>query len=227
MKKLLLLCLSGLFSILIINGCKHDDGKFISEGSIEYAASVLDMSNSMASMAPSKMLIKFKNNKSIVEMSAGMGLFSTSFVSDPETKTLTQMVKLLNKKFVVYQDSNSIKKENESYKFEIKPTNETKIICGYKCQKAIVHITESEVEAPDFTIYYTKELNIKDPNFSNPFQAIDGVLMEYQLKKFGLEMKFVATKIAKEAVDDKDFEVPTDYKKITPKELDELFQGMM
>ncbi len=224
MKKLSVLSLIALFSMLFWGGCKHEDEKFISEGRIEYAAALVDQTNSMANMAPSKMIIKFKKNKSCVEMSAGMGLFTTCFVSNPEDKSLTQMVKLLNKKFWLSENSSEIKKENDSYKFEIKPSSDTKLIAGYKCQKATVHVKGSD--DPDFTIYYTKDLNIHNPNFFNPFSAIDGVLMEYQMKKFGLEMKFVANKVIKESVDDAIFEVPSDYKKISQKEMDELFQGL-
>ena len=224
MKKPHILCLVGLFCILTLSRCKHDDDKFISEGSIEYSATVVDKSNSMASMAPSKMIIKFKKNKSCVEMSAGMGLFNTSFVSNPETHTLLQLVKLLNKKFWMMQDENEIKKEIEDYKIEIKPTDETKIIAGYNCKKSIVHYKDDS--SPDFDIYYTKELNIVNPNFANPFYTIDGVLMEYQMKKFGLEMKFVAKKVTKETVEDATFQVPDDYKKISQKEMNELFGSL-
>ncbi len=224
MRKPLITCLLGLFCLLFWTGCKQDNEKFISEGSIEYSASVVDSTNSMASMAPSKMVIKFKNNKSAVEMSAGMGLFNTSFISNPETKTLLQLVKLLNKKFWVAEDESQIKKEIEDYKIEIKPTTETKMIAGYKCKKSIVHYIDGE--SPDFVIYYTNELNIQNPNFANPFHTVDGVLMEYQMKKFGLEMKFVAKKVTKEAVEDATFEVPDDYKKITPKEMNELFGSL-
>ena len=224
MKKLYKITFVGLFFILFLTKCKTNDEKFVSEGKIEYSAEMVDKTNSMASMAPTKMTIKFKKNKSCVEMSAGMGMFSTCFVSNPDNKSLTQMVKLLNKKFWLTEDANTIKKENDSYKFEIKPSNETKIIAGYKCLKATVHIKDSD--DPDFTVYYTKDLNIHNPNFSNPFSEIDGVLMEYQMKKFGLEMKFVANKVIKENVDDAIFQVPEDYKKISKKEMDELFQSL-
>ncbi len=224
MKKRLSIILFVGLSLIYVESCKQDEGKFISEGSIEFAASVIDQSNSMASMAPSKMTVHFKKNKSCVEMSAGMGLFTTSFVSNPDNRTLTQMVKLLNKKFWLLQSMDEIQKDIDSYKFEIKPTKETKIIAGYTCTKAIVHKRDSD--DPDFVIYYTKELNITNPNFSNPFSNISGVLMEYQLKKFGLEMKFVATKVVKEPIDDILFEVPSDFKKITSKEMNELFEGL-
>jgi len=221
MKKQLLLGLSGL---LLWAGCGTTNEKFISEGVIEYDAAVIDQSNPMAGLAPNKMSIKFKNNKSCAEMSAGMGLFSTSFISNPETKTLTQLVKLLNKKFSLVLNEEQLKKENASYPFEVTPTNETKLIAGYNCSKA--HVKFKDDSAPEFDIYYTKELDIQNPNFANPFHMVDAVLMEYQMKKFGLEMKFTVKNIKKELIEDAVFDLPDDYKSISQQEMNDLFEGL-
>jgi hypothetical protein len=217
--------LFGIIGIVVwAAGCKQSDEKFISEGEIVYDATVIDQNNPMATMAPSKMTVRFKANKSCAEMSAGMGLFSTSFISDPEKKSVTQLVKILNKKFLSVLDENGINKENEHFPIELVVTKETKIIAGYKCIKAHV-IPKDKVTAP-FDIYYTEELNIKKPNFTNPFHMVDGVLMEYQLKKFGLEMKFVARSVTGDLVDDKCFQVPRDYKKVTEKEMKAIFDDL-
>ena len=93
-------------------GCKGKNEKFIDEGIVEYTAAVVDKSSIAASIAPSKMTIKFKNNRSLLEMSTGMGLFSTAFVSNPDDRTLTQMVKLLRKKYWLKEGSEEIKKDN-------------------------------------------------------------------------------------------------------------------
>jgi hypothetical protein len=224
MKKPLLIAFASCLYILGLTSCSNTDEKFLSEGAIEYDAAVVDQSNPMATLAPSKMTIKFKNNKSNAEMSAGMGLFSTSFISDPETKTMTQLVKLLNKKFSLVQNEAEIKKENESYPIQITPVKGSKMIAGYNCKKA--HVKVNDDFGTEFDIYYTKDLNIKNPNFANPFASIDGVLMEYQMKKFGLEMKFTAKAVKNEDVDDACFELPADYKPISKEEMDELFLGL-
>lgn len=224
MKKPLLIAFASCLYILGVTSCSNSDEKFISEGAIEYDAAIVDQSNPMATLAPNKMTIKFKNNKSCAEMSAGMGLFSTSFISDPETKSMTQLVKLLNKKFSLVQHAADIQKENETYPLEITPLKETKVIAGYKCQKA--HVKVNDELGSEFDIFYTKDLNIKDPNFANPFYKVDGVLMEYQMKKFGLEMKFTAKAVKNEDVDDSTFELPDDYKPVSKEEMDELFLGL-
>jgi peptide-N-glycosidase F-like protein len=224
MKKRLLQSFSGAVLLLMVGSCGQNDDKVVAEGVIEYTASVVDQSNPMASLAPSKMTIKFKNNKSCAEMSAGMGLFSTAFISNPETKTLTQLVKLLNKKFSLVLDHTSIQKENDAYKFELTPTKETKKIAGYQCEK--VHVKMMDEFGTEFDIFYTKDLAIENPNFANPFYMIDGVLMEYQMKKFGLEMKFTAKAVKKEDVDDSAFELPADFKAISAEEMATLFESL-
>jgi hypothetical protein len=213
-----------LFSSFLLFSCNTNSDKSISEGIIEYDAVCIDPANPMANMAPSKMTVKFKNNKSLVQMSAGMGLFSTTFISDPQTNTLSQLVKLMNKKFATVMDKKDIEKEISEFDFVISPEKETKMIAGIKCKKATVKSKSGEYA--DFNIYYTDEFKIENPNFSNPFHSINGVLMEYQLKKFGLELRFNATKVTYEPVDDSQFEVPDEYKKISLAEMNEIFEGL-
>jgi hypothetical protein len=224
MKKPLLIAFASCLYIFGITSCSHSDEKFISEGVIEYEAAVVDQNHPMAGLAPNKMTIKFKNNKSCAEMSAGMGLFSTTFISDPEKKTLTQLLKLMNKKFSLVEGEGEVKKENDSYPLEVTKLKDTKVIAGYKCNKA--HVKVKDENASEFDIYYTSDLNIKDANFANPFSSIDGVLMEYQMKKFGLEMKFTAKKVKGEDIDDSCFDLPSDYKPITLEQMNGLFQGL-
>jgi hypothetical protein len=224
MKKRFIHCISFFLVLIVVGSCGGGNGKAADEGTIEYSASVVDQNNPMATLAPSKMIIKFKNNKSCAEMSAGMGLFCTSFISDPEKKTLTQLVKLLNKKLSLVQNATDIAKENASYKFEITPLNETKMIAGYMCQKS--HVKIDDDFQTEFDIFYTMELKIDHPNFANPFHMIEGVLMEYQMKKFGLEMKFTAKTVKKEDIDDATFELPADYKPVSAEEMNSLFESL-
>jgi hypothetical protein len=180
----------------------------------------------MATLAPNKMNIKFKDDKSCAEMSAAMGLFSTSFISDPESKSMIQLVKFLNKKFSLVQQEVDIRKENSAYELQITPTKETKMIAGCKCLKSHVKVKGGDSSDYEFDIFYTTELGIKNPNFANPYYKIDGVLMEYQMKKFGLEMKFTAKSVKKEDIDDSNFEIPADYKAVSQQEMNDLFLGL-
>jgi hypothetical protein len=124
---------------LLALGCQHKSEKFISEGCIEYSVKVLNgEGNMMAEMIPAKMILKFRNNKSCATMSAEMGLFAVSFIANPETNTNTVCMKLLNKKMVAVQNTFDIERENNEFQYDFIPSNETKMIAGYKCYK--VHV---------------------------------------------------------------------------------------
>lgn len=217
------------FILLIIlgtslSGCSLDGRNGITEGIIEYDAEPVDKSNPMADLAPSKMTVRFKDNKSCVDLSAGMGLFSTTFISDPENLTMTQLIKLLSKKYVHIADTSELKEENQAGpKMIIEKTNETKMIANYKCKKAIVKF-ENDAR-PSFDVYYTSDIAIENPNWSNPFSEIDGVLMEYQMSRHGLELRFTARAVTQSDIDDEIFEVPEDYKNISREELVKIFEA--
>jgi GLPGLI family protein len=196
----------------------------VSEGVITYDAELVDVNSSMADMAPSKMVVKFKNNKTTVEMSAGMGLVTMSFISDPDIQNFTTVVKFMGDRRAVVQNAEEIQKENELYNIEIIPSEQTKMIAGYKCKKARVHYKGGD--SHDYDVYYTDEIKIKNSNFTNPYYKMEGVLMEYRIKKFGLEMQFVANAVTKEAVDDATFQIPADTKIVTVEEMNDLFNGL-
>lgn len=224
MKKKFLIC-HILICIFLVVGCKQKDDKFISEGRIEYDVTVVnDDGSGMASMFPQKMTIKFKNNKSCATMSAGMGLFSTSFISNPETGTHTICMKLLNKKMVAIQNTFDIERENSEFVYDLVPTQEKKMIAGYNCFK--VHVKPKNNNQQEFDIYYTKELDFTNPNFANPFYKIDGVLMQYQIKKMGIELRFTATSVTAEDVEDDNFTYTADHKRISGKEMNDIFKDL-
>ena len=226
-----------LLFVLLMAGCKSStDEKFISEGVIEYDAVAVDQSNPQAGMAPSKMSVKFKNDKVVVKMSAGLGVVGISIISDPEEKKYTEMVKIFSDKNAHISDSNEVKKLNDSLlsKMKIEYTEDTKVIAGYKCKKAVISFAGSTAKSPtneyftkpSFSVYYTNDINIKHSNWATEYFPIDGVLMEYQLDRYGLEMKFTASKVIKSEVTDSDFELPADYKLITKDQFEEIFKAL-
>lgn len=225
-KKHLFLFCSAVILVLATGGCAGDPAVSsggISEGVIVYDATPLDPGHPFASYAPSKMTVRFKDNNFSAYMSAGMGALTTSFISDNEKQTFTQVVRLFTDNYVVILNQDELKKQNEKLDIEIKPTNETKMIAGYNCKKAIASIKGSE--PVEYDIYYTTEIDIKNSNFSNPYFKLDGVLMEYRMEKFGLEMQFTATAVTKELVEDAVFEVPEKCEQISLEVLEEKLKA--
>ncbi|MES2133538.1 MAG: hypothetical protein V4506_14410 [Bacteroidota bacterium] len=210
-----------IIAVFTLSSCKGKRTEnSLTEGLIEYNASVVDETHPMAGLAPSSATVKFKDNKFELEMST-MGIFNTMFVSDPTKKTLTQMVKFMDIKNACIQKESDLAPENKEYELKFEETKDTKKIAGYACKK--VKATLVNNPAVTFDVYYTDELGSDSINQLSPYKAIKGMLMQYRLKKLGLEMCFTATAVKKEEIADDTFEVPSYYKIVTRSEMEQLF----
>ncbi|GIV43594.1 MAG: hypothetical protein KatS3mg035_0717 [Bacteroidia bacterium] len=65
-------------------------------------------------------------------------------------------------------------------------------------------------------------MNIKNPNWANPYKDINGMLMDYPIKLYNIEMHLTNPVVLKEEVDDSLFVLPKDYKIISKEEMDNL-----
>jgi hypothetical protein len=214
-----------LFLVLFLASCGNSKKteNSLTEGVIEYSAEVVDQAHPMAGLAPSSATVKFKNNKFQIEMST-MGIFNTTFISDPGKKTLSQMVKFMDIKNACIQHEADLVKENKDYELKLEEVKGTKKIAGYTCKK--MKATMANDPSVTFDVYYTDELGLDSINSVGPYKQVKGMLMQYRLKKLGLEMCFTATVVKKEEVKDEDFEVPAFYKIVTRPEMEKLFEDI-
>ena len=216
---------SFICSLILFASCGkgNKSANSLSEGVIEFNASVVDENHPMAGLAPGSATVKFKDNRFQVEMST-MGIFNTTFISDPGKKTLSQLVKFMDIKDACIQTEADLAKDNQDYALKLEETNETKKIAGYNCKK--VKATLANDPSVTFDVYYTDELGSDSLNYLGPYRSIKGMLMEYRLKKLGLEMKFTATEVKKEEVKDDCFEIPSFYRIVTKPEMEKLFEDI-
>lgn len=221
LKAVLLLILS--LSVFNFSSCGGKNDKVIDEGVIEYDAKVVDESHPLAGLAPSSATLKFKKDKFIIEMST-MGMFNTMFVCDVTSKTLTQMVKFMDVKQACIETEKDIQVENAAYPLKIEETKETKMIAGYKCNK--IKVTMANDPSVVFDAYYTKDMGMENVNDLSPYAGVKGMLMQYRLRKMGLEMQFTAKCVKKVDVPDNTFEVPAYFKIVSPQEMKKFFDGL-
>jgi GLPGLI family protein len=198
----------------------------ISEGVIEFDVTYPKASKDdlMASLMPETMKYKFKNNNINSEMKAGMGMFTNVFIINHQKKSLAQLVKIMNKKMsleITEAEVNKMKSEEEKFKIEF--VDEKKEIAGYKCKKVI--ITSVSNPSDSFTAYYTDDIKIESPNWSTPYDQIKGVLLEYQITRYNVCMRFTAKTVSKTPVDDADFVIPEGYETVPKEEIDKIFEN--
>lgn len=210
-----------VITIFVFTGCAEKNDKILNEGIIEYDVNAVDQNHPWAGMIPTTATLKFKDDKFVLEMST-MGMFTTMFVCNQSNKTLTQMVKFLDIKQACIENEKDIQTENLQYKIKCEETKDTKVIAGYKCNK--VKVTMEKDPTVVFEAYYTKEMGAENVNALSPYLGIKGMLMQYRLKKMGLELEFTAKNVKKAEIVDNTFEIPAYYKIVSKQEIEKIFQ---
>ncbi len=215
------------FSVILVAAmfvfwdCTGKNDKIINEGIIEFDVSAVDPNHPWAGMIPSTATLKFKDDKFLLEMST-MGMFTTMFICNQENKTLTQMVKFLDIKQACIENESDINKENLGYKIKWEETKETKTLAGYKCKKIKVEMAGDP--SVKFDAYYTGEMGSENVNNLSPYNGVKGMLMQYRLKKMGLELQFTAKSVKSADVTDNIFEIPAYFKIVNKAEIEKIFQ---
>lgn len=211
------------FGLLFFNGCKNGQAGGKDEGVVEFDTKGVDEKHPFYGLAPSSATLKFKGEKFVMEMST-MGMFNTSIIGDLKAKTLAQTVKFMNIKQACIENENDIAEANKDYQIKVEETKDTKKIAGYKCYK--VKVTMVNNPAVTFDAWYTKDIGIKNCNALNPYKEVKGMLMDYRIKKMGLEMHFVAKSVKNEEVPDAAFEIPASLKIISKEEMQKFFDDL-
>lgn len=213
-----------LFSIIVIfNSCETLGKKGISEGVVEYDVTYpkLDPNNMMVAGLPNKAYLRFKDNNTANDMSGMMGLISITYISK-SNKTVSQTLTLINKKYVSDISAEDLKRINSDFIEKIEAGKNTREIAGFKCKEAIVHLKNGEI----IHVYYTNEIKIANPNWSNPYNQIDGVLMDFQVERYGIAMHLKAKQVLEQKVEEDAFSVSDDHKKIPFHELEKILQEL-
>ncbi|HAW52754.1 MAG TPA: hypothetical protein DCX54_10580 [Flavobacteriales bacterium] len=216
-----------LFSLVVlIAGCEglKKDGR-LSEGIIEYNVSYpkLDPNSVLIELLPTKMTLFFKDDLFKTDLSAGFGMFRMNVIVRNDDKKVSQMVKLINDRFVVNYDEEAAIESNRQFpEIRLEHTGNLKTIAGYQCKEAIVTVLNDSNET--YSIYYTDQIKLLESNWFTQYTELEGVLMEYQVERYNLCSRFTASKVTATEIDDDVFSVPEEYKEIEEQEMNDKMQ---
>jgi GLPGLI family protein len=217
-----------IVTILIVfwgcNGTKEDK-KDYSEGTIEYKIiypqQVIDEGLTM--FLPEKMMVFFKDKNLKVRFKGGLGIYHLEYISRSLGDSCFTLFKVFDKK-MFYQlnkaDHLFLYKDLGSTKITQIPDS-TKEIAGVPCQMAKVSF--SNAGETTINVYYTQSFDITNPNVNTPFEAIPGILMEFEMAFNDLRLKLMAQKFTPSSLTSDEFEVPGDYRESSAEEV----QGMI
>lgn len=215
----LLFLITTLFST-----CKSEPSKsgVKEEGVIEFETKGINEEHPLYSLAPNSATLKFKKEKFAVEMST-MGLFNTTIIGDLKAKTQIQTIKFMDINEASIENAKDIENANKEYELKIEETNETKKIANLNCIKLNVSLVKNP--SVKFEAWYTKDLGLENCNSLNPYASVKGVLMDYRLKKMGLELHFLAKSYKNVKVPDNTFEISPSLKIVSKEEISKLFSN--
>jgi GLPGLI family protein len=198
----------------------------VKEGKITYDMTFTsdnpDMAMAIGAMQGSKMILSFAPGKSRSEVSMGtMGTMVT--IADEKAKKTLALVDMMGMKYAIQSDADAADKEPEtaepSYNVEI--TNETKMIMGYKCTKAIMTSEDAGV----ITVWFTKEINAYTGGQRYYTSDMPGFPMALSMSQNEMVVDMTAVNVEKKA--DKalfDMKVPEGYEVKTAEEMQMMGQ---
>jgi len=193
------------------------------EGVIEFDTKGVDVNHPLYGFAPSTATLKFKGDKFAIEMST-MGMFNTAIIGDNKAKTIAQTVKFLDIKQACIDKEKQIAADNAEYAIKIEETDETKEMLGFKCHKA--KVTKLKEPGVTFDVWYTKEIGAENCNALTPYSQLKGMLVDYRIQKFGMELHFKAKSYQPIEVSDQSFEIPASMKIVSSEEMETFFANL-
>lgn len=222
---------TGIATFLVLlftfSGCKHFTTKEINQGTIEYDITYPNPSEVTMSMdlMPKSVTYRFNENNTCSEITAGMGALKTMVLTNYEKKNIIQTLNLLGKKYKVEFDKtdiDSISKAEPALTFE--HTKETKKIAGYDCFKVKCSTKDANGVLINYDVYYTESIKAPHVNWFGIYKEINGMLMEYRVKRYGITMLFTAKSVSPDGAEDSAFKLEGEYKDIPAAEMDGYFK---
>jgi GLPGLI family protein len=202
--------------MLLLGGC--NSGFFsntVAEGVIEYALSFPEYAPDglMAGMLPERTTVSFTEDKQVAELSAGMGIFRTTMVTDNSGKAMDYHLSLMSKRIVAHMLPKDLAQFNApNGKPTILFTNTMDTIAGYPCRKAVAVF--NDLAHREIEVWYTDRILMQDPNWFGPFAEVPGVLLRYDVVQYGIRMRLEAVKVTPGDVDPKLFDKKSDFQPV-------------
>ncbi len=197
------------------------------EGVIYYDVSFPFLEGSiLQNVFPEEMKLAFKDDMMYGEVRSLGGIVKTSFISDNKEKVIYQMLKNYSDHTYIKLDKEGVRdflKDQPAVRYE--ETSDSVDVAGYRCAVTIAHFVIDSV--PPIQLLHTNEIDIKTPNWYNPFYEMDEVLLGYEVEQFGMRMKLHARQVVKRDIDESKFVLPEKYVLTTEEALKAELQGML
>jgi hypothetical protein len=207
--------------------CNEKGGRYISQGEIHYTISYTGSFGPMPKeVLPKNLIVSFKQDKILFEMISSFGNSGILNLANPEKGIFDTYFSLFTLKyFYAVQPGEQYPGFETMDGINIKKTSRTTVICGYNCKNAEVTFPYDRNKV--FEIWYTNEIDVKNPNTATPFSQIDGVLMSFFFLLGPAELQFTAENVYKKDIPNVTFERRQKFTRVSRQEIDKFINRMI
>ena len=207
--------------------CKQIGGKYLNQGEIHYNIDYRGNFGPMPKeLLPKNLIVSFKNDKILFEMISSFGNSGIFNLSNQEKGIFDTYFSLFSLKYFY-----PLKPGEQFPGFEamngmvITKTTKTSLICGFNCKNA--QATFPAYTGKVYEIWYTNEINVKNPNTATPFEQIDGVLMSFFFFLGPAELHFNAETVYKKEIPDLAFERREKFMQVSREKINKFINQMI
>jgi hypothetical protein len=207
--------------------CKQKGGKYIDQGEIHYDISYIGNVGAVPKeVMPKTLVVSFKSDKILFEMVSPFGNSGIQNLANPDKGIFDTYFSLFTIKYFYAAEPGELYPGFEAMAgMEIKKTSKTSIICGFNCKNAEVTFPSDRQKIYD--IWYTNEIDVKNPNASTPFHDIDGVLMGFFFFLGSSELHFDAETVYKKEIPDETFERRDKFIRVSRDDINKFINKMI
>jgi hypothetical protein len=207
--------------------CKEKGGKHINQGEIHYNIDYIGNFGPMPKeVLPKNLVVSFKNDKILFEMISSFGNSGIINLSNSEKGIFDTYFSLFTLKYFYAVQPGELFPGFEAMQgIVIRKTTKTSVICGFNCKNAEVTLPADRNKV--YEIWYTNEINVKNPNTATPFSQVDGVLMSFFFFLGPAELHFEAETVYKKEIPDKAFERREKFMRVSREEIDKFISKMI
>lgn len=216
-----------LLPLLIWSCGKNKQTGIYDKGRLEYKITYLNAKedNYDPSFLPKKMTLEFNQDFSINQIDGFMGFFKLGNITYFHHKKVKTHLKVLDKNYAFMGGRNDMMCCFDCMDGMI--LNEDTVlhnIAGLESKKILVSFKDK----PDtFSIYYTQDINLSQPNVTNPYHDVDGVLTSFRLTMGPYLMQFQATKFDTGRSPKEEMVIPDDAQEVNRNEMVAILNRLM
>lgn len=197
---------TGLFAACLCIFSIVSAQKTLSEATLQYSISIETGSTEpkMADMLDgATTTIYIKGSQSRSEMISGLGNETT--IEDAKAGTGVILKEYSGQKLMIMLGKSDWEKKNRKYEgitFDL--TEETLVVAGYTCKKAIAKLKDGS----SFIVYYSPDLVMSNKEYEYQFKTLPGLAMQYEWQSGKTRFKYSLSKISFDAIAPAKFEIP-------------------